>query len=268
MNFSVLMSLYYKEKPEFLAQCFDSLLHQTLPATEIILVFDGEVGFELEKIVEKYTALLPLKIVRLSQNVGLGKALNVGIEQCRYEWIFRMDTDDINHHQRFEKQVRFIEQNPEVAIVGTQLAEFQQDPTQITGERKVPTTESAIYQFSKMRSPFNHPTVAYRKSMLLAVGGYQHHLYLEDYNLWLRILAKGYHVANLPDILFYMRVGNGMVGRRRGWTYFKSEWLLAQLKFALKYDNPIMILIHFFMRGLPRLLPTTLLKLGYQRLHK
>ncbi|PJG85227.1 glycosyltransferase family 2 protein [Conservatibacter flavescens] len=268
MNFSVLMSLYYKEKAVFLAQCFDSLLQQTIKATEIVLVFDGEIGTELEKTVEKYTALLPLKIVRLPQNVGLGKALNAGIEQCSYEWIFRMDTDDFCHPERFAKQVAYIQQNPEVDIVGTQLAEFESDPDVLTGERKVPTSAVEIAKFSKTRSPFNHPTVAYRKSMLLALGGYQHHLYLEDYNLWLRILANGYHAANLPEILLYMRVGNGMVGRRKGWAYFKSEWQLAQLKRSLNYDNSIVIFSQFLLRGAVRLLPTTVLTAIYKKLHK
>lgn len=268
MNFSVLMSLYYKEKPEFLAQCFDSLLTQTLQATEVVLVFDGEIGSELEKTVEKYTALLPLKIVRLPQNVGLGKALNAGIEQCRYEWIFRMDTDDICHPERFAKQMTYIQQHPEIDIIGTQLAEFDTDPNMLIGERQVPTEAKEIVKLAKIRSPFNHPTVAYRKSMLLALNSYQHHLFLEDYNLWIRILANGYQAANLPDILFYMRVGNGMVGRRRGWIYFKSEWQLMQLKNQYKIHDPLTGLAIFLMRGLPRLLPVALLKGIYGLLRK
>lgn len=267
MKFSVLMSLYEKEEATFLAQCFDSLYAQTLPANEIVLVFDGELNAALEDCVSAYQAKLPLKIVRLPQNMGLGKALNAGIEHCQNEWIFRMDTDDICHPERFAKQMAFIEHH-DVDIVGTQLAEFETDPERLMGERKVPIDAQAIYQYAKMRSPFNHPTVAYRKSMLQKLDGYQHHLFLEDYNLWIRILANGYKTANLPDTLLYMRVGNGMVNRRKGWNYFKSEWQLAKLKWVLHFDQGVIIFCHFLIRSLPRLLPTNLLKIIYHYLHK
>lgn len=267
MKFSVLMSLYNKEQPQFLAQCLQSLVEQTLPASEIVLVLDGEIKQELQQVIAQYQTKLPLKLVPLAHNVGLGRALNAGIEQCQYEWILRMDTDDICHRQRFAKQIAYI-QSHQVDIVGTQLAEFEQDIQHLKGERIVPTTEKDIIDFAKRRSPFNHPTVAYRKSMLQALSGYQHHLFLEDYNLWLRIIAQGYKVANLAEILLYMRVGNGMVARRKGWQYVKSEWKLAKLKQQLKIDNSVMIFIHFMMRSAVRLLPVNLLKLVYQGLHK
>lgn len=267
MKFSVLMSLYNKEQPQFLAQCLQSLVEQSLPASEIVLVLDGEINPNLRQVIAQYQPQLPLKLVELAQNVGLGRALNAGIAQCQHEWILRMDTDDICHRQRFAKQIAYI-QSHQVDIVGTQLAEFEKDYRQLSGERLVPTSEQEIIQFAKRRSPFNHPTVAYRKSMLQTLSGYQHHLFLEDYNLWLRIIAQGYKVANLPDVLLYMRVGNGMVGRRKGWQYIKSEWKLAKLKRQLKIEHTAMIVIHFMLRSIVRLLPTNVLKRLYQRLHK
>lgn len=268
MKFSVLMSLYVKEQPHFLMECFESLVAQTLPADEIVLVFDGEITPALEAVVKEYQQKLPVHIVRLAQNVGLGKALNVGIQHCRNEWIFRMDTDDICHPERFAKQAAFIAQHPDVDIFSTQLVEFENSITALKGERKVPAENKEILQYARLRSPFNHPCVAYRKSAVEKVGGYQHHLFLEDYNLWLRILSAGYKGANMPETLLYMRVGNGMVKRRKGWTYFKSEWQLAKLKYRLKFDNWAVIFFCFLIRALPRLLPTGLLVVIYNRLHK
>ncbi|TCP90096.1 glycosyl transferase family 2 [Cricetibacter osteomyelitidis] len=268
MKFSVLMSLYIKEQPQFLTECFESLLAQIVRADEIVLVFDGQITAELQAVVTQYQNQLPIRIIPLERNVGLGKALNEGIKHCRNEWIFRMDTDDICHPKRFAKQVAFIEQHPEVDIFSTWLVEFENDISQLKGERKVPVQADEIKRYAQLRSPFNHPSVAYRKSMLEKVGGYQHHLFLEDYNLWLRIIAQGYNVANMPEVLLYMRVGNGMVKRRKGWTYFKSEWQLAQLKYQLKLTNCAIIFSHFLLRGLPRLLPTGLLTVIYNRLHK
>lgn len=124
MNFSVLLSLYHKEKPEYLEKCFESIWDkQILKPSEIVLVLDGPIGEELISYVQKWQAKINnvLKIVPLSQNVGLGKALNEGLKQCSYDWVFRMDTDDICTPDRFEKQVAFIRQNPDVVLFSGQV---------------------------------------------------------------------------------------------------------------------------------------------------
>ena len=250
MKFSVLMSLYFKENPLFLEQCFISLVNQTYPADEIVLVLDGEITPELEQVINQFKDKLRLKLVPLMKNVGLGKALNEGIKQCSNEWLFRMDTDDICYPERFAKQVECIEKNPDVVLFGTQIAEFDQDP-------------------NKLRSPFNHMTVAYKKSILAQVGGYQHHLFLEDYNLWNRIIATGSKVGNLPEVLLYARTnGNAMIGRRRGWIYAKSEWKLFKLKYQLKIQGMFSGFVTFVMRTFPRLLPVFILKFIYKSVRK
>ena len=269
MKFSVLMSLYIKEQPVFLADCLKSLVWQTYPADEIILVLDGEITPELRQVIDEFITVLPLKLIPLAQNVGLGKALNEGIKHCSNEWIFRMDTDDICYPERFAKQVEFIEKNPDVVLFSTQIAEFDQTPENILSVREVPISFEEIIRFNKIRSPFNHMTVAYKKSVLEEVGGYQHHLFLEDYNLWNRIIAKGYRVGNLPDILLYARTnGNAMIGRRRGLIYAKSEWKLFKLKYQLGIQGLLGGFMTFLMRTLPRLLPVFILKLLYKKVRK
>lgn len=269
MKFSVLMSLYHKEKAEYLAESLQSLVDQTLPADEVVLVFDGEIGEELKQVVQNFQQKLPFTIVPLPQNVGLGKALNEGIKVARNEWLFRMDTDDICYPERFAKQVEFIQANPDVVLFSTQIAEFDQDPTQIIAERRVPVGYDNIVKFNQLRSPFNHMTVAYKKSVLEEVGGYQHHLFLEDYNLWNRIIAKGYKVGNLSEVLLYARTaGNAMFSRRRGWIYAKSEWKLYQLKQSLKIQSPMSGFVTFLLRTLPRLMPVAVVKTLYKLLRK
>ena len=268
MNFSVLISLYHKEKPEFLKECLESLKIQTLQATEIIMVFDGVVTTELEKVVMQYTSILPIKIIRLPQNVGLGKALNEGLKHCSYNWIFRMDTDDICLPKRFEKQVEFIKQHSNVVLFSGHIAEFSDDKTIITGYRKVPIGDKNIRKYAILRSPFNHMTVAFRKDIIESVGGYQHHLFLEDYNLWLRVIAQGYEVGNIDEVLLLARVGNGMVARRRGKEYIKGEWQLFKLKRRLKLQNICFNLFIFILRVSMRVLPTNILKIVYKYLRK
>lgn len=262
MNFSILLSLYYKENPTALAQCFESIwTKQTLQPTEIILVLDGPIGDELNACVQHWQSQIGsvLKVTPLEQNVGLGKALNKGLKHCSHEWIFRMDTDDICKPDRFEKQVKFIESHPDVVLFGGQILEFDQTPSDAAVLKSVPTEHQEIVKFALKRCPFNHMTVAYKKSVIEKLGGYQHHLFMEDYNLWLRVIANGFEVANLPDILLYARVGNGMHARRKGYEYIKSEKQLLNLKKQLKLQNPFYATILFFIRSSFRMMPSSVL---------
>lgn len=263
INFSVLMSLYAKEKPEHLAQCLLSLTEQILSADEIVLVFDGEIGDELRQVVHDFSDKLPLNIVKLSKNVGLGKALNAGLQQCRHEWVFRMDTDDICVRERFQKQMDFIQKNSDIVLFGGQVLEFDENQEQADTLKSVPVENYQIKQFSQKRNPFNHMTVAYKKDIILKLGGYQHHLFMEDYNLWLRVIGAGYKVANLSDVLVYARVGNGMHARRRGWQYIQSEKQLLDLKLKLKIQPIIPAVMLFLARSFTRLLPAFLLQIIY-----
>lgn len=264
LAFSVLISVYAKEQSHFMQQCLNSLCQQTSPANEIVIVFDGRLPNELEQTILSFQAALPLKIVRLPKNIGLAKALNQGIQHCTNEWIFRMDSDDIALPQRFELQCRYIQQNSQISLLGGQISEFSSTPKQPISQRKVPLGLPEIIQFAKKRNPFNHMTVAYKKSTVLAVGGYQQHWYMEDYNLWLRILAKGFQAANLPDILVQARTGMHMLKRRRGWQYIRSEWQLCCLKRNLHIQSTWVSVYYFLLRSIPRLLPIQLLKKIYQ----
>ena len=268
MNFSVLLSLYHKEKPAFLRECLDSLKNQTLKPTEIIMVFDGIVTPELEEVVIQYTSILPIKVIRLPKNVGLGKALNEGLKHCSYNWVFRMDTDDICLPERFEKQVEFIKQHSDVVLFSGHIAEFSDDKTIITGYRKVPIGDKNIRKYALLRSPFNHVNVAFRKDIIETVGGYQHHLFLEDYNLWLRVIAQGHEVGNIDEVLLLVRAGSDMVARRRGKDYIKGEWKLFNLKRKLNLQNIFSGFFIFLLRVIPRILPTKILKIIYNFLRK
>ena len=266
MNFSVLLSLYIKERPEFLKECLESLKNQTLPATEIVMVYDGAITPELEAVVNEYTTKLPMKIIQLPKNVGMGNAFNEGLKNCSYEWVFRMDTDDICLPHRFEKQVNFIKQNPSVVLLGSHIAEFN-NINDIVSYRKIPIGNQAIRKYSLARTPFNHMTVAYKKQIAIDAGGYRSYL-LEDYSLWLRIIAKNYEVGNIDDVLVYARIGNNMVSRRRGKEYIKGEWQLFKLKRSLKLQPLLPNFFIFTLRASLRILPTNLLKVVYKFLRK
>ena len=262
MNFSVLLSLYYKESPLFLDLALESIWDkQRKKPNQIVLVLDGPISDDLQFTVDKWKKKLLeiLQIVPLDKNVGLGNALNIGLKKCENDWVFRMDTDDICKPDRFEKQIQFIQSNPNVVVVGGQILEFDHTPNDLAVIKTVPTTHEDIKKFAQKRCPFNHMTVAYKKSVITELGGYQHHLFMEDYNLWLRVIGAGYKVANLPDVILYARVGNGMHARRKGYEYIKSEKQLLKLKKELKLQSPIHANILFLLRSSFRLLPSSLL---------
>lgn len=267
--FSVLISLYFKEDPVFLHECFESIwTKQTIKPDEIVLVLDGPVGTELQECVNSWKNQIGdnLKVIALPKNIGLGMALNEGIQHCSHEWIFRMDTDDICMEKRFEYQVNFIKNHPDVVLFGGQILEFDQSIGDANKLKPVPEKYLDILKFSKKRNPFNHMTVAYKRSVILSLDSYKHHLFMEDYNLWLRVISKGYMVANLEQVLVYARVGNGMHARRRGSEYIKSEKQLLDLKIALKTESLISAYVTFILRSFFRFLPSNLLGFVYNNL--
>ncbi len=271
MNFSVLLSIYKKEMPDYFNEAMDSIWsQQTLKPTEIILVKDGPLTEELNACIQTWQNKLPnvLKTVELQKNVGLGIALNKGLEKCQYELVVRMDTDDIATPNRFERLINHMVANPQLAIVGSSIQEFDTVVENLCRYRSVPLSTADIKRYAKYRSPFNHPSIAYRKSVIESVGGYQHHLLMEDYNLWIRVIAKGYEVENIEETLLLMRAGQAMLGRRRGLTYIKSEWTMMFLKNKYKIHHPAQGLLIFILRSIPRVLPSTVLKNLYSALRQ
>lgn len=258
------MSLYDKEQPLFLDACFASLCGQTLQAAEIVLVLDGPIRADLMNVIEQWQAKLPIVIVALPVNIGLAMALNEGLKQCRYDYIARMDSDDICDAQRFEKQFRFLRKHPDISLLGGYIDEFDEDETMAVSCRQVPLRHSDIEQKIKLKSPFNHVTVVFRKDALLAVGGYQNLRVMQDYDLWLRMVAAKCKTANIPDILVHVRVGNGMLTRRRGMKCLASEIRLARLKVDLNVQNRILAFFTFVVRSVPRFLPKPVLALIYR----
>ena len=221
-QYSVLMSVYIKEKPEYLKQSIESILNQTVKTDDFWIVCDGPLTKELDLVLEEFEKENQkcLHILRLEENVGLGKALNAGLKQCKHSIVARMDSDDISCEDRCEKQLEVIEQG--VDIVSGTVMEFEKDIHEYLTKRELPLCHKEIMKFAARRNPFNHPCVMYRKESVQSAGGYQHFYLFEDYYLWARMLLHGAIGRNLPDVLLYMRAGADMYRRRGGWKYVKS----------------------------------------------
>ncbi|OBY11670.1 glycosyltransferase [Clostridium paraputrificum] len=223
-KYSVLMSLYIKEKPEYLNLAIKSMVEQTLKPDEIVIVKDGKITDELQKVLDKYDNENPglFNIVGYEKNRGLGLALNYGLECCKNELVARMDTDDISMPNRCMKQVKAFEEHHEYAIVGSAVDEFYGTPENITARRVVPCTPDEIYEFAKRRSAFNHPSVMYRKSKVLEFNGYSDLRRNQDVDLFGRMLFGGCKAANIGEALLYFRSNDDLAKRRKSWENTKS----------------------------------------------
>lgn len=223
-NFSVLMSLYIKEKAEYFDECMRSILNQTVLPSEIVIVYDGPISNDLSKMVEKYKKNNPglIKTIENKKNKGLGLALADGVPACKYELIARMDTDDIAREDRFEKQLECFMNDSKLDVCGSHIIEFEGTIDNVLSKRRVPLTHEAIADYQKQRSAFNHMTVMYKKSTVLRAGNYEDCPLMEDDMLWVRMLISGAKGMNIDDYLVYARTGYAMIERRGGWAYLKK----------------------------------------------
>lgn len=232
-NFSVLMSVYYKENPSYFDLALNSnLVTPSLRPSELVLICDGELTPDLEKVIVKYQNEFPdiLRVYR-KENGGLGKALNYGLTKCQYKLIARSDSDDVCTIDRFQLQVDYLEKHPDIAVVGGSIMEFIEDPNSPFRRKDNPLTSKGTYRKAKVSNPLNHMTVMFRREVILSLGSYRDVPYLEDYDLWIRLLISGYKIANINEILVYARVGNGMAARRSnrkqidGWKIISANML-------------------------------------------
>lgn len=225
-KFSVLMSVYYKESTKNFKNALQSILvYQNRKPDEFVLICDGPLTKGLDKVIDNYKQEFSdiLKVYRLKENVGLGKALKAGLMKCKYNIIARADSDDICAPNRFQEQIGFINHHNDIAVVSSYIDEFYDDWSKPCRCKELPLTHEEIVKMAKFRNPMCHPAVMFRKDIILSVGSYRHVPYVEDYELWVRVIVAGYRLANIDQCLVHVRVGNGMV-RRRGKKEQIDSW--------------------------------------------
>ncbi len=237
MKISVLMSVYKNDDPEFLKSALESIYeNQTRKPDEIVIVFDGKLTNKLYTVLDDFKKDKESIVFYYPQEVnqGLGEALRIGSLKCTGDFIFRMDSDDISDPSRFEKQIKYIEAHPYIDVLGTDIAEFDLSPDESDMRLRVcPQAHNEIVKMGKKRNPMNHVTVAMRRTALEKCGGYETVLLLEDYYLWLKMIASNCILENLNEPLVYVRVGNGF-NEKRGSKIRIKGWKTLQ-KYMLKH---------------------------------
>ena len=265
MEFSVLITVYEKEKPYNLRRSLLSSYRQTIKPTEIVLVCDGILTQDLYNEIEDIKNLIPiLKVYQLSTNVGSGPASCFGVKKCNTDLIARMDSDDYSEETRFEKQIKAFEENPNLIMVGTNILEKN---IEFTALKTVPEITEEIREYSKFRNPFNNPSSMMRKDYILKVGNYREFRYLEDYDLTMRLIHDNptKEFLNIQEPLVVMQTDDSSYLRRGGLLYVKTEFFLQIDFYKRGYLTKFELCRNIFVRNIVRVMPNSIRKLIYQK---
>lgn len=260
----MVMAVFAGDHPAFVRSAFASLQQQSLPPSEILIAVDGPVGPELEETLGRFSRCESVRILRLPQNAGPGMARDLAIRKASHDIVAIMDADDICDPRRFERQIAVIRDRG-TDLVGAWIEEFRSCPGDLGRIRKTPPDHEEICRYGRWRQPVNNVTAVFRRSAYLAAGGYGPFRYVEDYDLIVRMLVKGFVLRNVPEVLVYVRAGGAYVARRQGWRHLKEELQLYGRMYRWRYIRGYQLAANCGIRLMLRLFPSGLLGRVYKR---
>ena len=262
------MTIYEKVSVEELRRSLTSVLTQTLPPDEVVVVEDGPLPADLRAAVDELAAQHPqVRLVPLAVNGGSGVASAAGLRAARGELVARMDADDVSLPHRFECQVALMERD-RLDVCGSSVLEFHGSPDHVVGVRRLPATQPAIERYARINSPFNNPSVVLRRDLALRVGGYDDLRYMQDYDLFARMLAAGARVANIDEPLVLFSADAQMLRRRSGLQMVRREWDLQRRLRRYGTVGRWGLVRNLVVRSVFRLLPAPVLRLAYRVLFR
>jgi glycosyltransferase involved in cell wall biosynthesis len=264
--FSLLLTVYAGDRTEYLKEAFHSaVIDQTRRPDQVVLVQDGPVGADLTATLDALRTASPVEVafLHLERNAGLGVALDAGLSASRHDIVARMDADDIAMPRRFAVQLPVVEQGAD--LVGAGMLEFGSGRDDIVCRRTPVAGAGDIARYARLHDPFNHPTVVYRRSAVVAAGGYGDLPLMEDYWLFARMIACGARMVNLPEPLVYYRVGDGAYERRGGVRLLRAELRLQRELLRGGFTTPLQYLRNVGLRGGYRLAPAWIRRPLYRR---
>lgn len=224
----VLMSVYKNDNPAHLRLSVDSILNQTYQDFLLLIGVDGAIGDELAKTLYSYDGNPKVKTFWFSENRGLTAVLNNLLEEGKKiqpTYIARMDADDISYVDRFEKQVKYLNENPKLDVIGGAIEEMVYDGSLNGKVIHYPLTHQDCFNFFATRNPLAHPAVMFRSSFFDKVISYNaSYKKNQDTELWYRAFKAGCKFGNLKDVVLIFRVSKDMY-KRRGGTKFAKEVL-------------------------------------------
>lgn len=257
-SYSVLMSVYKGERPEYLRQSIDSMIEQTHKTDDFVLVCDGPLTKALDEVIFEYENKYPdfFHAFRLPENIGTGECANRGIELCKNNYIVKMDSDDIALPQRCEKQIALMQMHPDIDMCGAYIEEFDTDTNEFIAVKKTPESHDEIHRYAKRRNPFNNQTLVFKKELAKSVGGYSSVKRCEDYDFVVKLLMNGAKGANIPEVLVRYRVSEGNYERRQNWANTKSfiavRWRILRTGYSGILDFLIPCAMQLFIFIMPK----------------
>jgi glycosyltransferase involved in cell wall biosynthesis len=268
-NFSVLIAVCARDHAAHFEAALKSIYDQSAVARQVVLMADGPLLKEHNAIIHQYEENNEgFLCVRLEENQGLAAALNAGLKYCDSELVARMDSDDVCEKNRFIRQLQFMDSNPSISVASGKITEYSSDLCEVITEKKVPLEHAAILAFSKYRNPINHMACIFRKSAVLAVGGYPEHFRkAQDFALWAMMLKAGYRFGNMETNLVNVRAGEGLF-ERRGLQYFHGEVIVLWFMRKIGHINMIELLINLIVRLGARLSPALVKRWVYKVLRR
>ncbi|HET9022037.1 MAG TPA: glycosyltransferase [Ornithinibacter sp.] len=260
---TVLMTTYHGTSVEELERSIASLVGQTRPADELLVVVDGPVPEPLDTALATAVAEHPgIRVERLPRNLGSGLASARGLELATGDFLARHDADDVSLPPRFEREMAAIEEHG-LDLVGSAMLEFERSPDHVVGVRTNPRTHEQIVARMRLNNPINNPTVVFRRRLAVEVGGYADLRYMQDYDLFARLLAAGARAENLDEPLVLFNAGEGMISRRGGWRMLRHEWDVQRRLMATGTIGPVLLVRNMLVRGAFRIIPPSLLRRVY-----
>ena len=265
---AVIQSVYKNDRPEYLRLSLDSIFNQTYSDFVLILGIDGPIGTDLRNVLDDIEDER-LHIVENKENKGLASMLNNLLIECKkgeFEYIARMDSDDIAVSDRFEKQISFLCEHREIDLVGGAINEIDADGYNRGKITQYPCTPGECREFFAKRNPVAHPAVMFRRSFFEKTGWHYPTEYVrnEDTCLWLEGYKSGCEIANLPDVVLNFRMTDDMFKHRRnGKSFAKSQLELRKIiikDLGFGYISYIYAYSMYFLM----ISPSWILKLAYK----
>lgn len=256
-----ILPVYIGVDADEFTRAYRSIAHQTAQPDEILVVLDGPVQDGVESFLDAITGP-QLTVVRFEENRGVAEAMNDALPLARNRWVARHDADDIMMPDRLEKQWPVVSKG-EYAAVGGAILEFESTPDNVVRVRRLPSEPEEIASYVKINSPLNNPTVILDKDAVADVGGIRNVLFMEDYDLFARLIAAGYSLRSIDEVLTLQHAPESMFDRRTDPRLASAEKTMQLNLVSLGLIGRPRALFNYVARQLFRSLPRPLLKLAY-----
>lgn len=264
---TVILPVYHRVTPEEFTRSLASVHSQTCPPEEIIVVADGPIPDALSDAIDTAAQELPdLKVIRLPKNGGVAQAMRAGMDVAAHNWVARQDADDVSLPERFELLWPYIESGKYAAVGGAMLEFADGDPSNVVRTRKLPTDPKGLARYVKTNSPMNNPTVVFDAAAVSQVGGVRDHQFMEDYDLFARLIAGGFDLKNIDEPLVLFNASDGMFDRRSTALLTAAERQMQKNLVSYGLISRPRAVFNFAARQAFRALPKPVLKWVYARL--